>query len=505
MKSPYFKEEHHMFRESVRDFFQKEVMPHVAEWEENRRIPKDIWKKMGDMGYLGLYHQEKYGGMAADIWYSVIFLEELAKTNGGFSSAVSVHEYMATNHIAKAGSEALKEQYLVPAIAGEKVAALAVSEPGAGSDVSAIRTHARREGDEFVISGQKLWITNGTYCDFYTTAVKTDRGISLIVIDGDAPGVSRNKLNKMGLHSSDTAEVYFDHVRVPVSNLVGEEGKGFYYIMDSFQLERLVIGMSGIGSNEQTLEQTLQYMAERETFGRPINKYQVLRHTIAQLAAEVEQNKQFVYNTTWKFAEGEYVVKECSMIKLLSSELNKRVVDECLQMFGGYGYVEDFPICQAYRDVRVGTIAGGTSQIMREIISKIVVDGVDHKPAYQANGNSGNEKSNGQEKRIVAKEIVKTLAERFRPEKAADYDTVIHYDISGENGGKYTVKIADGQCQVEEGLSGEAKCVIHVADEVYENLELGKADPQTAFMSGQITVSNVGEMMNFSKVFKKLK
>jgi hypothetical protein len=500
MKSPYFKEEHHLFRETVRDFFQKEVMPHVSEWEEKRRVPKDIWKKMGDMGYLGLCHKEEYGGMDADIWYSVIFLEELAKTNGGFSSNVSVHVYMATNHIAKAGNEALKEKYLVPAIAGEMVAALAVSEPGAGSDVSAIRTNARREGDNFIVNGQKLWITNGTYCDFYTTAVKTENGITLMVIDGNAEGVTRNKLNKMGLHSSDTAEVYFDNVKVPVSNVIGEEGKGFYYIMDSFQLERLVIGMSSIGGNELTIQQTLQYMAERETFGRPINKYQVLRHTIAQLASEVEQNKQFVYHTCWLHEQGEYVVKECSMIKLLSSELNKKVVDECLQMFGGYGYVEDFPVCQSYRDVRVGTIAGGTSQIMREIISKIVVDGIEHKRAYNP-ADIQNEKSNSG---IVAKEIVKSLSDRFRPEKAADYNTTIHYDISGENGGKYTVKIANGACQVEEGLQGEAKCIINVADKMYEALETGKADPQSAFMNGDIKVSDVGEMMNFSKVFKKL-
>ncbi|NJK82502.1 MAG: acyl-CoA dehydrogenase, partial [Saprospiraceae bacterium] len=315
--------------------------------------------------------------------------------------------------------------------------------------------------------------------------------------------VSRNKLNKMGLHSSDTAEVYFDNVRVPLANVVGEEGKGFYYIMDSFQLERLVIGMSAIGANEQILEQTLRYMSERETFGRPINKYQVLRHTIAQLAAEVEQNKQFVYHTCWLHENGEYVVKECSMIKLLSSELNKRVVDECLQMFGGYGYVEDFPICQAYRDTRVGTIAGGTTQIMREIIAKIVIDGVNHRPAYEGNTNGQNGHA-PETRSIVAKEIVKTLATRFRPEKAADYQTIIHYHISGDNGGQYTVMIANGLCEVIEGLEGQAKCLIEVADSVYEAIETGQSDPQSAFMNGQIKVSDVGEMMHFTRVFKKL-
>lgn len=496
MKSFYFKEEHQLFRETVRDFFQKEVNPYTAEWEEKRQIPREIWKKMGDMGYLGLIHDEKYGGMNADFWYSVVFLEELARTNGGFSSAVSVHEFMATNHIAKAGNDALKQKYLVPAIAGEKVAALAVSEPGAGSDVAAIRTQARLEGDHFVVNGQKLWITNGTYCDFYTTLIKTDRGMSLIVIDADVPGVSRKKLNKMGLHSSDTAEVFFDEVRVPVSNLIGEEGKGFYYIMDSFQLERLVIGISSIGANELTLEQTLQYMSERQTFGRKINQYQVLRHNIAQLASEIEQNKQFVYHTCWLHTQDEYVVKECSMIKLLSAELNKKVVDECLQMFGGCGYIEDFPICQAYRDVRVGTIAGGTSQIMREIIAKIVIDGIEHKTAYKGGEENG--------KSIVAKEIILSLTDRFRPEKAIDFQTIIHYDISGQNGGKYTITIENGKCKVEEGHQGEAKCLVNVADKIYEDLELGKLNPQMAFMNGEIRVSNLDEMMNFTRMFKRL-
>jgi hypothetical protein len=498
MKSFYFQEEHQLFRETLRDFFKKEVLPYAPEWETNRRVPKDIWLKMGEQGYLGICHEEKYGGLGLDFWYSVVFLEELARTNGGFSSNVSVHMFMATNHIAKAGSEELKAKYLPDALAGRKVAALAVSEPGAGSDVSAIRTFARREGDDFIVNGQKLWITNGTYCDFYCTAVKTERGISLLVIDGDAPGVSRSKLNKMGLHSSDTAEVFFDNVRVPASNIVGEEGKGFYYIMDSFQLERLVIGISSIGANEVALEQTLEYMNQRETFGRKINQYQVLRHNIAQLASEIEQNKQFVYHTCWLHTQGEYIVKEASMIKLLSSELNKKVIDECLQMFGGMGYIEDTPICGAYRDVRVGTIAGGTSQIMREIIAKLVIDGVKFNKAYKA------EDADNQVVTKIAKEIVMSLSERFRPEKAADYQTIVHYDISGNNGGKFTIKIENGTLEVKEGWDGKPKVTVEVADKIYEALETGQMNPQMAFMNGEIKVSDIGEMMSFTKVFKKL-
>ncbi|TAG05574.1 MAG: acyl-CoA dehydrogenase [Cytophagia bacterium] len=497
-KSLYFKEEHELFRQSLQDFFKKEILPHTNQWEENRQIPKNIWEKMGEMGYLGIYHEEKYGGLDLDFWYTVVFLEELAKTNAGFSGNISVHMYMATNHIAKAGNEALKQKYLPDAIAGKKIAALAISEPNAGSDVAALRTNARREGDNFIINGQKLWITNGTYCDFYCTAVKTEKGLSLIVIDAESEGVSRRKLNKMGLHSSDTAEVFFDNVKVPVSNLVGEEGKGFAYIMDSFQLERLTIGIGLIGGNEWILAETLEYMAQRETFGRAINKYQVLRHNIAQLAAEIEQNKQFIYHTCWLLSQGEYVVKECSMIKLLSTELNKKVIDECLQMFGGYGYSEDFVVCQAYRDTRVGTIAGGTSQIMREIIAKMVVDNTVYQKAYS-------ETDTITEKPIkIAKEIILSLPERFKPEKALDYQTIIHYDIAGVNGGKYTIKIQDGVCEVKDNHEGQAKCVITVEDSIYEGLELGKINPQEALINGKINISDLGEMMKFTKVFKRL-
>jgi acyl-CoA dehydrogenase len=500
MKSLYFKEEHQLFRESLRGFFGKEVLPFVEEWEDKRQIPRSIWKKMGEMGFLGLAHEEKYGGMQADFFYSVVFLEELGKTNAGFNTAVSVHSYMASNHIARAGSEYLKQKYLTPAIQGDKIAALAISEPGAGSDVQSIRTNARQEGDFYIVNGSKTWITNGTYCDFYTTAVKTDKGISLLVIDAESAGLTRTKLNKMGLHSSDTAEIGFADVKVPIENLVGEEGKGFYYIMDSFQLERLVAGLSSLGGMDFALEHTLKYMAEREAFGRTINKYQALRHTIAQLVAEVEQNRQFVYHTSWLHEQGEFCVKECSMVKLLSAELSKKVVDECLQMFGGYGYVEDFPICRAYRDVRVGTIAGGTSQIMREIIAKMVIDDVKYKPAYEEDDVNASTKP----KPTIASEIVKSLEERFKPEKALDFQTIIHYNISGNHGGLFTIKIENGKCVVEEGLQGVAKCSISVSDKVYEDLELGKANPQTAFMNGEITVSNLSEMMNFTKLFKRL-
>lgn len=388
MQSRYFSEEHSLFRQSVRQFIVREVVPQTEQWESERRIPPAIFQRMGDLGFLGLMYPEKYGGSSADFWFSVVFLEELARCGmGGFATAVSVHQFMAINHLYKAGSEELKQKYLVPAIAGKMVAALGITEPDTGSDISAIKTTAVRSGEEFLVNGTKTFISNGTYGDFITLAVKTSpekgvNGVSLLLVELNAPGVTRTKLNKMGWHSSDTAEISFDEVRVPVANLIGTEGSGFYYLMESLQLERLVAAIMAVSGAELALEWTLQYLQEREAFGRKIAKFQAIRHTIADVATEIEVAREFVYSTCWKFSEGQSVVKECSMAKLFTSELQKKVVDTCLQFFGGYGYMEDFPISRAYRDVRVGTIAGGTSEIMREIISKIVIDTVDYRKVY---------------------------------------------------------------------------------------------------------------------------
>ena len=398
MKRPslYFTDEHELFRQSVRQFIQKEVVPHTEAWETARRIPVSVFQRMGELGLLGLPFPEQYGGSGADFWFSVVFLEELARCGmGGFTTAVSVHEYMAINHIFKTGNAETKQKYLVPAILGQKVAALGITEPDTGSDVSAIRTTAvlTETGDEYIINGAKTFISNGTYGDFITLAVKTNGqsvrpeagagGISLIVVDLTSPGITRTKLNKMGWHSSDTAEIRFDDVRVPAQNLIGQENKGFYYLMESLQLERLVAAVMAVSGAELALEWTLQYLQEREAFGKKIGAFQAIRHKIADVATEIEVAKQFVYHTCWLFAQGDSVVKECSMAKLYTSEMQKRVVDTCLQFFGGFGYIEDYPIARAYRDVRVGTIAGGTSEIMREIIAKIVVDAVKYKAVYE--------------------------------------------------------------------------------------------------------------------------
>ncbi len=544
MKSPYFNSEHDLFRQSVRQFIENEVAPHANEWEENQEIPRYIWKRMGELGYLGLVYPEKYGGAAADFFYSVIFTEEISRSwMGGFCAAVGVHSYMATAHIANAGSELLKQKYLVPAILGEKIGALAISEPGAGSDVANIRTTAQREGEYYVINGSKTFITNGVYSDFAVVACKTNpsagaAGISLIVVDRNTPGFTANKLKKMGWNSSDTGELFFDNVRVPVENLVGQENNGFYYIMDSFQLERLITAIGSVAAADIGLELTLKYISEREAFGRKVNKFQTIRHSMADIATEIEAAKQFTYYTAWLYDQGEFAVKECSMIKLLNCELAKKAADICLQCFGGYGYMEEFPIARMYRDARVGTIAGGTSQIMREIISKIIIDDVTYRPAYNeeikppqesdkterviahlteempVTIESNSQTQNNQQKQNLnimsttpqtAREIVLSLSDRLKTYKVApDYQTIVHFDLLGDNGGKFTVNIENGVCTVQEGHIGTPKCVITAKDRDYEDIELGRANPQMAVLMGKIKLTNMGEMMTFSGLFKRL-
>lgn len=387
MKSYYFTEEHELFRQGLKDFLDREVKPFVDEWEEKQQIPKELWKKFGDMGYLGINYPEKYGGVDADFFYSVIFLEEIAKCySGGFAVAPSVMAYMSTPYILKHGSDFLKEKYVTKAVSGEWVGCIGITEPSAGSDVANIKTKAIKEGDYYIVNGSKTFITNGVYGDFIVTVVKTDpskgaSGISLLVIDRNAEGVSATKLKKLGWHASDTAELSFVDVKVPKENLIGEEGQGFYYLMGGLQLERLCGSISAIAGCEAALNYSLEYMAEREAFGRPINKFQVLRHRVAQLFSEVESNKYFIYHCARMHQDGEYVVKECSMAKLLATELSDKTMYQCLQFFGGYGYMEEFKIARMFRDSRILTIGAGTSEIMREIIAKMIIDDKSYKAA----------------------------------------------------------------------------------------------------------------------------
>ncbi|MEM6686040.1 MAG: acyl-CoA dehydrogenase family protein [Bacteroidota bacterium] len=387
MESMYFNEEHHLFRESLRDFLKKEVVPHIDKWEKTGTIDRFIWEKFGEMGFFGLSYPEEYGGMDLDLFYTVILLEELQRINsGGFAAAIWAHVYLAMTHVNKEGSEDIKQRYLTPSITGEKVGCLCITEPFGGSDVAGMRTTAVKQGDKYIINGSKTFITNGVYSDYLVVAAKTtpelgNKGISIFILDRDMPGISATKLDKLGWRASDTGEIAFDNVEVPVGNLMGEENMGFPYIMQHFALERLIMGINAHARAEFAIEYALQYMSEREAFGRTIDKFQALRHTMADLATEVEICKTFNYAITYRLNNKEYVVKEATMSKLQSTKVADNVIYQCLQMLGGYGYIEEYPMARMLRDSRLGPIGGGTSEILREIIAKMIIDKKDYKPA----------------------------------------------------------------------------------------------------------------------------
>jgi len=383
MQNLYFTEEHELFRTTLQDFFKTEVNPYIDAWEKAGKTDRSIFKKMGEMGFLALEIDEKYGGMGLDFMYTTVLCEELGRTGcAGFTTTISAHSYLAMNYLVHAGSPFIKEKYLVPSVTGDKIGSLGMTEPFAGSDLRSLRTTAELQGDHYVVNGSKTFISNGYYGDYCVTAVKMEEGISMLVIDLDAEGVSKSKLDKVGLRSSDTAELAFNNVKVPAKNLLGEPGKGFYYMMESLQVERLTLAQANVGLMQYVLDITLQYISERSAFGKPINKLQVLRHHIADMATEIEAWKAFSDVTSYRLSKGEHVVKECSMLKLKTSDLVNEIVYKCLQMFGGYGFMEEYPIGRIYRDVRVVPIYGGTSEIMKEIIAKMVIDNVSYKPAY---------------------------------------------------------------------------------------------------------------------------
>lgn len=523
-----FTAEHDIFRQSARDFVQKEIIPHVDEWEAAEMIPREVFKKMGDLGFLGINFPEQYGGTQNDFWYTVAYMEELARaTFAGLVAATSVHQYMATNHILMAGSDYLKERYLPKSISGEYVGSIAITEPGAGSDVANIRCSAKHEGDHYIINGSKTFITNGYYGNFVTVACKTDpdagmAGISLIVVDQGTPGFTKTKLKKMGWKSSDTAELFFDNVKVPATHLVGKEGQGFFYIMDSFQLERLIAAILSTAGAELKIETTLKYMHERSSMGKPIAKYQALRHRMVDIATEVEVTKRFVYYCCDLFARGKFAVKECTMAKMKATEVAKSVADECLQMFGGYGWMSEYPIERAYRDARVGTIVGGTTEIMREILSKMVIDGINYEGVYNnlkeqaasqpeppaekpdpKPNQTNHTMSSVPEK---ARDIIYSLPSRLKVDKVTvEEESVFHFKLEGETGGEFTAHLKNKTVVVSDGLIGTATCEIKAKAKDYEDLEWGRGNPQMMFMMGKIKVSNLGEVMRFVTYFHRLK
>jgi acyl-CoA dehydrogenase len=381
-----FNEQHEMFRQAVRSFVEKEVEPHVDEWEEAGQIPKSIWPRMGALGFLGVEYDEKYGGGGADFLTTAVLCEEAARSRcAAFAMALGVHTDMASPHLYWTGSEALKEKHLPGICRGEKLTAIAVTEPGGGSDVAAIRTRAVRDGGDYVLNGSKMFITNGVMADIFFVAariesgdrekrdseVKRHRGISMFLVERSTPGftVSR-KLDKMGNRASDTAELAFQDMRVPAENLLGREGVGFYEVMRVFQRERLVAGLHAVAGCARALGDTIAYVKQRHAFDGPLSGKQVVRHKLADLATLIEAARWLTYATCLKFQGGEEAVKEISMVKLFAGEMAQKVAYDCVQLHGGYGYMREYPIERFFRDIRLLTIGGGTSEIMKEIIAK---------------------------------------------------------------------------------------------------------------------------------------
>jgi alkylation response protein AidB-like acyl-CoA dehydrogenase len=376
----YFTEEHEVFRSSFKDFLQKEVIPHIEKWEKTGVIERFIWEKFGEMGYLGLNTPEAYGGLDLDLFYTVIFLEELQKINsGGFAAAMWAHEYLAMTHLNEEASEVIKQKYLTPSVAGKMIGCLCITEPFGGSDVAGMRSTAIKKGDIYILNGSKTFITNGVYSDYLIVAAKTSpsdkhKGISLLVVDRKASGITATKLDKLGWRASDTGEIAFDNVEVPVENLLGEEGKGFPYIMQHFASERLIMGVNAHARAEYALDYAIKYMGERVAFGKSLDQFQALRHRIAEMASKIDMCKEYNYSIAKRLNDGLYVVKEASMSKLLSTKMADEVIYDALQMLGGYGYMEEYPMARLLRDSRLGPIGGGTSEILKEIIAKIVLD-----------------------------------------------------------------------------------------------------------------------------------
>ncbi|MFS4482071.1 acyl-CoA dehydrogenase family protein [Hyunsoonleella sp. 2307UL5-6] len=387
MTRMYFTEEHNLFRKSLQDFLKKEVVPHIDDWEKSGKIDKSVWLKFGEMGFFGINYPEAYGGLNLDLFYTVILLEELQKVNsGGFAAAVWAHVYLAMTHLNAEGDETIKQNYLAPSITGEKIGCLCITEPFGGSDVAGMRTTAVKKGDTYVINGSKTFITNGVYSDYLIIAAKThpelgNKGISILLVDRDTPGVSATKLDKLGWRASDTGEIAFDNVTIPASNLMGEENKGFAYIMQHFASERLIMGINAHARAEYALEYAMQYMSERTAFGRTIDKFQALRHTLSELHADLEINKAYNYAVANALDKGEYVVKEATISKLKSTKMADEVIYQCLQFLGGYGYMEEYPMARLLRDSRLGPIGGGTSEILKEILAKIIIDKKEYKPS----------------------------------------------------------------------------------------------------------------------------
>ncbi len=371
-----FTDEHDQLRESIRRFVLKELTPHADEWEETT-FPNWVFTRMGELGFLGLNKPVEYGGQGGDYYTALVLAEELVQSNsGGTTMGVAVHTDMALPPILEFGTEEQKQQWAAPAIAGEKILSIAISEPDAGSDVVGIKTRAVKDGDDYVISGSKMYITNGLRADVVVLLTKTDaeagyNGLTLFLVPMDLPGVIREKkLEKMGMHASDTALLAFQDVRVPASAVLGEVGKGFYQIMWELQGERLIGAAASVAAAQHVFDRTLEYAKTRVAFGRPIGRFQAIRHKFAEMATKIETARQMVYSTAWRTQSGEYPVRESSIAKLHASRIAVEVADDCIQIHGGAGYMREYLVERWWRDLRVSRIGAGSDEIMLEVIGR---------------------------------------------------------------------------------------------------------------------------------------
>jgi acyl-CoA dehydrogenase len=371
---PPFTPEHEEFRSAVRRFVETELRPHAREWEKARWFPNEVFARLAELGYLGLKFPPKYGGDGDPI-ADAVFAEELARCgSGGLAAGIGAHAGIALPPIWRFGTEEQKRRFLVPGIRGEKIAALAITEPHAGSDVASIRTSANRVDGGYVVNGSKTFITGGVRADVLVTAVRTrpgggHHGLSFLIIER-GPGIESRSLEKLGWHASDTAEISFDGVVVPQENLLGEENAGFYLIMANFQWERLLMALGSVGGMQAAFERTLEFAKARTAFGRPIGNFQVIRHKLAEIATTIEGARDVAYAALRRYVAGEDAVREVTIAKLASQRAAFEVMDACLQIHGGAGYMVEYDIERAARDARLGPIGGGTDEIMKEILGR---------------------------------------------------------------------------------------------------------------------------------------
>jgi acyl-CoA dehydrogenase len=373
-----YAEEHRIFRDALRRFLAKEITPHVEEWEEAGIIPREAWKKMGEQGFLAMNVPEEYGGLGADFLYSVIVTEELVRTNHS-GLAASLHTDVVVPYIVSFATEEQKRKYLPGCISGDIITAIAMTEPNTGSDLAAIKTTAVESGDELIINGQKTFISNGINCDLLVLAARDPEeanphaAVDLFLVEAATPGFEKGKrIKKVGWHSQDTAELYFTDCRIPKANRLGEKGSGFLKLMLKLQQERLVCAIGAVAAAEYMLEITIQYCKERTAFGRPLTKFQNTQFEIVEMATETRLGRTFIDKLIADHVEGKQIVVDVSMAKYWTTEMASRVADRCMQLFGGYGYCEEYPIARAWRDIRVMRIFAGTNEIMKTIAARFM-------------------------------------------------------------------------------------------------------------------------------------